>query len=106
MIDLHLSAFAPRWRFLYVVRIDAYPYTTPIVLFSAFYAESSTALKISFQQKATLNLSFKVAFLSGGFNSDIFASEALHCNGLQISSKNTRDFFEVLLTQFEPPVRI
>ena len=25
MIDLHLSAFAPRWRFLYVVRIDAYP---------------------------------------------------------------------------------
>jgi len=32
-------------------------------LFSAFYAESSTALKISFQQKATLNLSFKVAFL-------------------------------------------
>ena len=24
MIDLHLSAFAPRWRFLYVVRIDAY----------------------------------------------------------------------------------
>ena len=23
MIDLHLSAFAPRWRFLYVVRIDA-----------------------------------------------------------------------------------
>jgi len=33
-------------------------------LFSAFYTESSTALKISFQQKATLNLSFKVAFLS------------------------------------------
>ena len=24
MIDLHLSAFAPRWRFLYAVRIDAY----------------------------------------------------------------------------------
>ena len=24
MIDLHLIAFAPRWRFLYVVRIDAY----------------------------------------------------------------------------------
>ena len=23
MIDLHLSAFAPRWRFLYAVRIDA-----------------------------------------------------------------------------------
>ena len=27
MIDLHLSAFAPRWRFLYVVRIDAYEQT-------------------------------------------------------------------------------
>jgi hypothetical protein len=26
MIDLHLSAFAPRWRFLYAVRIDAYFY--------------------------------------------------------------------------------
>lgn len=26
MIDLHLSAFAPRWRFLYVVRIDAYEF--------------------------------------------------------------------------------
>lgn len=24
MIDLHLSAFAPRWRFLYAVRFDAY----------------------------------------------------------------------------------
>ena len=24
MIDLHLSAFSPRWRFLYAVRIDAY----------------------------------------------------------------------------------
>ena len=28
MIDLHLGANAPRWRFLYAVRIDAYPYTT------------------------------------------------------------------------------
>ena len=24
MIDLHLSAFTPRWRFLYVVRFDGY----------------------------------------------------------------------------------
>ena len=24
MIDLHLGANAPRWRFLYAVRIDAY----------------------------------------------------------------------------------
>lgn len=30
MIDLHLSAFAPRWRFLYVVRIDAYVCTVSI----------------------------------------------------------------------------
>ena len=29
MIDLHLSAFAPRWRFLYVVRIDAYKAAAP-----------------------------------------------------------------------------
>lgn len=29
MIDLHLSAFAPRWRFLYAVRIDAYEKTRP-----------------------------------------------------------------------------
>ena len=27
MIDLHLSEFAPRWRFLYVVRIDAYAFS-------------------------------------------------------------------------------
>lgn len=32
-------------------------------------------------------------FLSGGFNSDIFASEALHCNGLQISNKKYSQFF-------------
>ena len=31
-------------------------------------------------------------FLSGGFNSDIFALEALHRNGLQISDKNIRIF--------------
>ena len=31
--------------------------------------------------------------LSGGFNSDIFASEALHCNGLQISNKKYSQFF-------------
>ena len=32
-------------------------------------------------------------FLSGGFNSDIFALEALHCNGLQISNKKYLQFF-------------
>ena len=31
MIDLHLSAFAPRWRFLYAVRIDAYEIAKAIV---------------------------------------------------------------------------
>lgn len=31
--------------------------------------------------------------VSGGFNSDIFASEALHCNGLQISNKKYSQFF-------------
>lgn len=34
-----------------------------------------------------------VTALSGGFNSDIFASEALHCNGLQISNKKYSQFF-------------
>ena len=29
MIDLHLSAFSPRWRFLYVVRFDGYTITAP-----------------------------------------------------------------------------
>jgi hypothetical protein len=32
MIDLHLSAFAPRWRFLYAVRIDAYDEETKTAL--------------------------------------------------------------------------
>ena len=32
MIDLHLSAFAPRWRFLYAVRIDAYQTNLRITL--------------------------------------------------------------------------
>lgn len=35
----------------------------------------------------------KSGFVSGGFNSDIFASEALHCNGLQISNKKYSQFF-------------
>ena len=33
-----------------------------------------------------------------------FALESLYRNGLQISGKKTRNFFEVLLTLFEPPV--
>jgi len=42
------------------------------------------------KRKDTQSVSF---FLSGGFNSDIFASEALHCNGLQISNKKYSQFF-------------
>jgi hypothetical protein len=42
------------------------------------------------KKKDTQSVSF---FLSGGFNSDIFASEALHCNGLQISNKKYSQFF-------------
>ena len=38
MIDLHLSAFAPRWRFLYAVRIDAYDLSAvPSKLFAPIY---------------------------------------------------------------------
>jgi len=44
------------------------------------------------QQKSIENRSFR-CFLSGGFNPDIFASEALHCNGLQISGKKYSQFF-------------
>lgn len=29
MNDLHLSAFAPRWRFLYAARFDAYDLENP-----------------------------------------------------------------------------
>ena len=55
------------------------------------------------QKKTPENPKISGVVLSGGFNSDIFASEALHCNGLQISNKKYSQFFEVLLTQFEPP---
>ena len=37
MIDLHLSAFAPRWRFLYAVRIDAYIPSAQEPCISAFH---------------------------------------------------------------------
>ena len=36
---------------------------------------------------------YRFVNMSGGFNSDIFASEALHCNGLQISNKKYSQFF-------------
>lgn len=43
MIDLHLSAFAPRWRFLYVVRIDAYLLSSDSGTFSLTSNEYATA---------------------------------------------------------------
>ena len=42
-------------------------------------------------KKALKTCVFKA--LSGGFNPDIFASEALHCNGLQNSNKKYSQFF-------------
>ena len=42
MIDLHLSAFAPRWRFLYVVRIDAYVFSGGVV--RGYLKKQKTAL--------------------------------------------------------------
>ena len=48
----------------------------------------------SVKGKAKPPFSFeKSGFVSGGFNSDIFASEALHCNGLQIFNKKYSQFF-------------
>ena len=44
MIDLHLSAFAPRWRFLYAVRIDAYICKTSDVVL-LFYTTSEVYTK-------------------------------------------------------------
>lgn len=46
-----------------------------------------------YKAKAAQIKRFKRLMLSGGFNSDIFASEALHCNGLQISNKKYSQFF-------------
>ena len=43
MIDHHLSAFAPRWRFLYVVRIDAYLLSSDSGTFSLTSNEYATA---------------------------------------------------------------
>ena len=48
MIDLHLSAFAPRWRFLYAVRIDAYERSTyePKAHYILYYLTSKRAFTI------------------------------------------------------------
>ena len=50
MIDLHLSAFAPRWRFLYAVRIDAYKEEWSLLT----YEEKNRLLFL--RQKKTLDM--------------------------------------------------
>ena len=50
-------------------------------------------LKVHFYNEKHLKSEDFRCFLSGGFNPDIFASEALHCNGLQISNKKYSQFF-------------
>ena len=42
--------------------------------------------------------------LSGGFNSDILPWNPCTATACKFPAKNTRNFFEVLLTLFEPPV--
>lgn len=64
MIDLHLSAFAPRWRFLYVVRIDAYylsyrHHALGIDKFSNFFAVKVNWNRNSYSRKTTI---FKFLF--------------------------------------------
>ena len=48
----------------------------------------------------------RIAWLSGGFNSDIFASEALRRNGLQIFNKKYSQFFWSTTGAIRTPVRI
>ena len=52
------------------------------------------------------DLSSSRVALSGGFNSDIFSSEALRCNGSQISSKKYSQFFWGTTDAIRTPVRI
>ena len=49
--------------------------------------------KLQKPKENTRNPKISGVVLSGGFNPDIFASEALHCNGLQISGKKYSQFF-------------
>ena len=49
--------------------------------------------KLQKLKENTRNPKISGVVLSGGFNPDIFASEALHCNGLQISNKKYSQFF-------------
>ena len=42
--------------------------------------------------------------VSGGFNSDILPWNPCTATACKFPAKNTRNFFEVLLTLFEPPV--
>ena len=54
------------------------------------------------RKKTRFCVSFFV--LSGGFNSDILPWNPCTATACKFPAKNTRNFFEVLLTLFEPPV--
>ena len=45
MNDLHLSAFAPRWRFLYAARFDAYEDSLSVGAISLEYIVTLTEMK-------------------------------------------------------------
>ena len=67
MIDLHLSAFAPRWRFLYAVRIDAYRKTAYFrrnKLFSGAAGRIRTADLILTNRNLKLFMIFSVSLCS------------------------------------------
>lgn len=66
---------------------------TDRTFFIQYTSLSNSNINVS-TQKARRNLTKITArLMPGGFDSDIFASEALHCNGLQISNKKYSQFF-------------
>ena len=83
MIDLHLSAFAPRWRFLYAVRIDAYEAYTS--------AYQSFMEDLSFDVTTCVNvaLSSGEVILNDKRNQRIIAERIMEELRKQIGSKMT-----------------
>lgn len=77
-------------------------------LFWVFYCRNG---KYFYRLKRLKTLKYKenhaitrIAWLSGGFNSDILPWNPCTATACKFPAKNTRNFFEVILTLFEPPV--
>ena len=59
--------------------------------------------KLQKSKENTRNPKISGVVLSGGFNPDILPWKPCTATACKFPAKNTRDFFEVLLTLFEPP---